>query len=177
MQINRTNNLLYLPAASQQTTSKPATTESPQLTTSAPEEVTPAPAAAIATTTATVNSTPELGGTYSSAGYVEKKFVPPELTSLNEMSLSSQLEVGKSMGVFTKITLSKEGVLVAKPDLNRAVNPPEFVASAVTTIKDFQEGIAVLKENSTHSNSKASDLLSGSLRNLQNVAARFHVFA
>lgn len=176
MQINRTNNLLYLPAGSQQTTSKPATTESPQVT-SVPVEVSPAPAAAIPTTTATVNSNPELGGTYSSAGYVEKKFTPPELTSLNDMSLSSQLEVGKSMGVFTKITLSKEGVLVAKPDLTRAVNSPEFVASAVTTIKDFQEGIAVLKENSTHSNSKASDLLSGSLRNLQNVAARFHVFA
>ena len=184
MQINRTNNLLYLPATSQQTTSKPATTESPQAA-SVPAEVSPAPAAAIPTTTTSatvsvsvsVNSSPELGGTYSSSGYVEKKFVPPELTSLNDMSLSSQLEVGKSMGVFTKITLSKEGVLVAKPDQNRAVNSPEFVASAVKTIKDFQEGIAVLKENSTHSSSKASDLLSGSLRNLQNVAARFHVFA
>ena len=180
MQINRTNNLLYLPATSQQTTSKPATTESPQAA-SVPAEVSPAPAAAIPTTTTSatvsVNSSPELGGTYSSSGYVEKKFVPPELTSLNDMSLSSQLEVGKSMGVFTKITLSKEGVLVAKPDQNRAVNSPEFVAAAVKTIKDFQEGIAVLKENSTHSSSKASDLLSGSLRNLQNVAARFHVFA
>lgn len=175
MQINRSNNLLFLPASPPQNAIKPAKAEATVVTsvptpTPVPDEVVVAPAVA--------SAPPEAAVTYSRTGQVEKKYTTPaELTNLSDMTLSNQLEVGKKMGVFTKITLSKDGVLVAKPDLSRAVNSPEFVAAAVTTIKDFQEGIAALKENSPQANSKASALLSGSLRNLQNVAARFHVFA
>src|SRR5450830_667502 len=169
MQINRSNNLLFLPASSPQTSIKPTPVVSPVVT-PVPAEVQVAPAESSAAKEAAV--------TYSSSGFVEKKYTTPaDLTNLRDMTLSNQLEVGKKMGVFTKITLSKDGVLVAKPDLSRAVNSPEFVASAVTTIKDFQDVIAVLKDCSPQSSSKASALLSGSLRNLQNVATRFHVFA
>ena len=170
MQINRTNNLLFLPASAPQNSSTPAPIESPLVATM-PGAVAVAPAMASA------SAPKDVGVTYSSSGYVEKKNPTLGLTDLRDMTLSSQLEVGKNMGVFTKITLSKEGVLVAKPDLNRAVNSPEFVAAAVTTIKDFQEGIAVLKENSRLANTKASELFSGGLRNLQHVAAKLHVFA
>jgi hypothetical protein len=97
-------------------------------------------------------------------------------TDLNAMTLESQLAYGRDQGVFTKITLHKDGVLVATPP--RASDATGgFVASAVTTMKDFEEGLALLKQHSPEPPSKAMGFLSDKLRGLQHVAAKLNVFA
>lgn len=115
----------------------------------------------------------------NSASYVYSKgasIVEPKL-SLDNMTLDHQLALGKQHGVFTKITLGKDGIL--QTQANRFANAPtpqEFVASAVTAMQDFQEGIALLKEQTTPAN-HPHHFLSDGLRNLQQVAARLNVFA
>jgi hypothetical protein len=71
----------------------------------------------------------------------------PKPEQAKSMSLEGQLEMGKKMGLFTHITVSKDGVLSARPERVKTVASQEFVTSAVTTMKDFADGIAKLKQN------------------------------
>jgi hypothetical protein len=96
---------------------------------------------------------------------------------LSNMTLENQLALGKDKGVFTKITLSKDGVLLAAPKEQPSPQAPEFVASAVTAMRDFQEGIALLKEQGVDTGGKSAGFFSEGLRSLQNVAAKLNVFA
>jgi hypothetical protein len=95
---------------------------------------------------------------------------------LDSMSLENQLEFGRNHGVFTKISLHKDGVLVATPP-RASDTSGGFVASAVTTMKDFEEGLALLKQHSPDSGSKTMGFLSDKLRGLQNAASKLNVFA
>ncbi|MBT9505440.1 hypothetical protein [Rhodoferax sp.] len=99
------------------------------------------------------------------------------LTDLANMSLEKQLAYGRDRGVFTKIALNKDGVLIAKPDPAPHANAPEFVASAVTTMRDFEEGIALLKGNPTDKGAKVAEAFSEKFKHLQQAAARLNVFA
>ncbi len=95
---------------------------------------------------------------------------------LGNMTLENQLALGRNKGVFTKITLSQDGVLRVKPDVAQNPNSPVFVASAVTAMRDFQEGIAVLKEQ-TPEGSQSGGFIADGLRSLVQAAAKFKVFA
>lgn len=99
------------------------------------------------------------------------------LTDLANMSLEKQLAYGRDRGVFTKIALNKDGVLIAKPDPAPHANAPEFVASAVTTMRDFEEGIALLKGNPADKGAKVAEAFSEKFKHLQQAAARLNVFA
>jgi hypothetical protein len=95
---------------------------------------------------------------------------------LGSMTLQSQLALGRDKGVFTKITLSQDGVLRVNPDVPQNPNSPVFVASAVTAMRDFQEGIALLKEQTPEGKQSAGFFADG-LRSLAQAAAKFKVFA
>jgi hypothetical protein len=109
----------------------------------------------------------------------------PVVPDLNSLSMEQQLSLGRSMGVFTKITYSKEGLMTANPfskasasaDPHAAIASPEFVSNAVQSMRDFEEGMAVLKSHAPAADTKAADFWSGGVRSLQNVAARLNVFA
>lgn len=113
---------------------------------------------------------------YTKAGTQSASVVAVKI-DLGNMTLENQLALGKDKGVFTKITLSKDGVLLATPHEQPSVEAPEFVSSAVTAMRDFQEGIALLKEQGTETGSKTAGFFSGGLRSLQSAAAKLNVFA
>jgi hypothetical protein len=110
------------------------------------------------------------------------KPVPLKADSVKDMSLEGQLEMGKKMGLFTHITVSKDGVLSARPERAKTVASQEFVTSAVTTMKDFADGIALLKQNSplpaittTPPEVDAQDASKPSA--FQQIATRLNIFA
>lgn len=92
--------------------------------------------------------------------------------NFENLSLQNQLELGRSSGVFTKITLSKDGVLVLKP--TGAAKAADFATAAAATMKDFEEGIALMKKNAGEHHDKPHPSLSGKLKEL---TAKLHVFA
>lgn len=164
MQINRTNGLVFPPNSLPPSTTQPAAPATP--------------AAAPPVLTARI-APQESGVIYTSSGSDAAKPAATSSADLSNMTLENQLELGRNMGVFTKITLSKDGVLVATPHRAAAsdAKPPEFVASAVTTMRDFEEGITALKGNSADAHSKTKDFLASKLRGLQQVASKLNVFA
>ncbi len=124
--------------------------------------------------------------TASSAATKDDTQVP----DLNSLSMEEQLKLGQRMGVFTKITYSKEGRMVANPFASNAtkepassadpyagIAAPEFLSGAVSAMRDFEEGMAVLKSHAPVVEAKGADFWSGSLRSLQNAAAKLNVFA
>lgn len=102
-----------------------------------------------------------------------------ELPDLNSLSLEQQLQLGQRMGVFTKITYSKDGLMVANPFANTKADPyagiaaPGFARGAASAISDFQEGMAALKARAPATEVRAKNVWSS----LQNAAARLNVFA
>ena len=104
-----------------------------------------------------------------------KKAVPVDLGS---MTLQKQLEFGKDHGVFTKITISKEGLQAARADQARSAQASGFVSSAVTTLKDFQDGLALLnKDAAVDSGSASGNFFAAKFRGLQQAASNLNVFA
>ncbi len=86
------------------------------------------------------------GVTYTRSGTIAKTSSSASAPDLSKLTLEKQLQVGRNLGVFTKITLHNDGVLVARPEAASA-RTPGFVASAVATMKDFQEGFATLEKS------------------------------
>ncbi|QDL54780.1 hypothetical protein [Rhodoferax aquaticus] len=93
---------------------------------------------------------------------------------IDNMSLENQLALGRNMGVFTKISLNKDGVLVAKAQTPASSSPPEFVSSAVNTMRDYAEGIAALKKGAGEGDAKVTSGLSAKF---QQLTAKLNVFA
>jgi hypothetical protein len=93
------------------------------------------------------------------------------------MTLANQLELGRNRGVFTKITLSKDGVLVSKPHADHSASASGFATSAAATIKDFEEGIASMKKHSVDASDKPHSGMAGKFRSLQQLTAKLNVFA
>lgn len=165
MQINRTNGLVFPPTSPPTSTPQPAAPATP----AAPPPV------------LTARVTPQESGViYTNSGSDAAKPAAPSSADLSNMTLENQLELGRNMGVFTKITLSKDGVLVATPHRAAATTdakPAEFVAAAVSTMRDFEEGITALRGGSAEAHSKTRDFLTSKLRGLQQAASKLNVFA
>jgi hypothetical protein len=159
MQINRSTslNLLFPPVTPQPTATKP--TSAP-----APPVITPA-------------APTESGVIYTGAGAGADHKADADAPDLDNMTLENQLALGRDRGVFTKITLSKDGVLVSKPHADQGATASGFATSAAATMKDFEEGIASMKKHLPDSADKSSSGLAGKFRSLQQLTAKLNVFA
>jgi len=161
MQINRLNHLVF-PPSTPQTSANPI----------------PAPAPEVEKTAPVAAPTP--GVIYTGAG---KSALPAATDStdtadISKLPLDGLLELGKSKGVFTKITYSKEGVLAGAAQAAQTSKPDAFVSSAVATMRDFEEGIAALKgQAAAPEASKVGAFLSSGLRDIKQAASKLNVFA
>ncbi|MES2951018.1 MAG: hypothetical protein V4858_20980 [Pseudomonadota bacterium] len=88
-----------------------------------------------------------------------------------------QRAVDRNAGVFTQITLNKDGVLVAKPTSASEGKPADFVALAVSAMREFSDEAERVKIRSTEPISAPADNMNwGKLKGLQQLAAKFNVF-
>ena len=174
MQIIRNHNLnLAFPATLPQTSADQPDTAQPTVAAGAPT----APPPILTATVAPPAQSP--GVIYTGSGNTGMPDLGADVDypDLDNMSLENQLEFGRNKGVFTKITLSKDGVLVSKPHGGFNAKSAGFAASAAATIKDFEEGIASLKQHTSEANDKSSSAMLGRFKSLQQLTARLNVFA
>jgi len=87
-----------------------------------------------------------------------------------------QRAVDRNAGVFNQITLDKDGVLVAKPQPAAQAKPPDFVALAVSAMREFSDEAERQKARSFDFNAPAAEMPWGRLKGLQQLAAKFNVF-
>lgn len=129
---------------------------------------------------APADSAPVAGVTYTAS--TDTQDVP----DLNSLSLEDQLKLGQSLGVFKKITYSKDGQMVANPfaghggasaDPYAGIAAPGFARGAASAMRDFEEGMNALKARAPATEAKGADFWAGSKRALQSAAARLNVFA
>jgi hypothetical protein len=88
-----------------------------------------------------------------------------------------QRAVDRNAGVFTQITLNKDGVLVAKPQSAGDAKQPDFVALAVSAMREFSDEAERQKAQSYDFNAPPAEMPWGRLKSLQQLAAKFNVFA
>ena len=100
----------------------------------------------------------------------------PQLDSESQAA-DHQRAVDRNVGVFTQITLNKDGVLVAKPQPTGVVKQPDFVALAVSAMREFSDEAERQKAQSFDFNVAPAGMPWGRLKSLQQLAARFNVFA
>ncbi len=89
-----------------------------------------------------------------------------------------QRALDRNAGVFTQITLNKDGVLVVKPTSAGDAKPADFVAIAVSAMREFSDEAERLKVRTTEPVSVPVDNAAswGKLKGLQQLAAKFNVF-
>lgn len=88
-----------------------------------------------------------------------------------------QRAVDRNAGVFTQITLNKDGVLVAKPQAAAQAKQPDFVALAVSAMREFSDEAERQKVRSFDFNEAPAEMPWNKLKGLQQLAAKFNVFA
>jgi hypothetical protein len=93
------------------------------------------------------------------------------------LAAEHQRALDRNAGTFTQITLNKDGVLVAKPQPAREAASPDFVSLAVSAMREFSDEAERLKARSVTTAEVPSETPWGSLKSLQQLAAKFNVFA
>lgn len=92
-----------------------------------------------------------------------------------------QQAVERNVGVFTQITLNKDGVLVARQQPAGSTKEPDFVALAVSAMREFSDEHDRQKVRGTDatpaSNATPSQTPWTSLKGLQQFAAKLNMFA
>lgn len=91
-----------------------------------------------------------------------------------------QRALDRNAGVFTRITLNKEGVLVAQkpqPQSSAEAKQPDFVALAVSAMREFSDEAERQKVQSFDFNTAQEPAPASKFKGLQQLAARFNVFA
>jgi hypothetical protein len=88
-----------------------------------------------------------------------------------------QQAVDRNAGIFTQITLSKDGVLVVKPQPGGDAKQPDFVALAVSAMREFSDEAERQKAQSYDFNAPPAEMSWGRVKSLQQLAAKFNVFA
>lgn len=91
-----------------------------------------------------------------------------------------QRALDRNAGVFTRITLNKEGVLVAQksqPQPSGEARQPDFVALAVSAMREFSDEAERQKVQSFDFNAAQDEAPVSKFKGLQQLAARFNVFA
>ena len=87
-----------------------------------------------------------------------------------------QRAVDRNAGIFTQITLNKDGVMVAKPQPAGEAKQPDFVALAVSAMREFSDEADRQKAQSFDFNPPAAEMPWGKLKSLQQLAAKFNMF-
>ncbi|MDO8287161.1 MAG: hypothetical protein Q7T69_19320 [Rhodoferax sp.] len=94
-----------------------------------------------------------------------------------------QQALDRNAGVFTQITLNKDGVLVARPQPAASAREPDFVALAVSAMREFSDEHERQKVRSADAqvapapNPTPADTPWTALKGLQQFAAKLNVFA
>ena len=101
----------------------------------------------------------------------------PPTADTDSQAQAHQQAVDRNAGVFTRITLNKDGVLEAKPQAASEAKPADFVALAVSAMREFSDEAERLKVRTTEPIAAPVDASWSSLKGLQQLAAKFNVFA
>jgi hypothetical protein len=89
------------------------------------------------------------------------------------MALAYQSAIARNAGTVTPIAVGKDGVLVAGPKVPLQDRQPDFVTFAVTAMRDYADEA----ERSKRANDAAAPAPVRTVRGLQQLAARFKLFA
>jgi len=116
---------------------------------------------------------------YSNA---RKSAVPASAEPGSDPAQDHQRAVARNAGVFTQLAVSKDGVLVAKPQAASETKPPDFVALAVSAMREFSDEAQRQKLRAFDASAAMPVPTPEAHRNsikggLQQLAARFNVFA
>jgi hypothetical protein len=84
--------------------------------------------------------------------------------------------VDRNAGIFTRITLNKDGVMVAKPQPAGEAKQPDFVALAVSAMREFSDEADRQKAKSFDFSAAPAEIPWGRFKGLQQLAAKFNVF-
>lgn len=95
----------------------------------------------------------------------------------DDANAGHQEALSRNAGVFTQITLDKAGVLVAKTQLGGDAKQPDFVALAVSAMREFSDEADRQKARSIGPDAAPAEMPWTKLKGLQQLAARFNVFA
>ena len=99
------------------------------------------------------------------------------LADADSQAADHQRAVDRNAGVFTRITLDKDGVLVAKPQPAGESKQPDFVALAVSAMREFSDEAERQKVRSFDDTAAPAAASWGKLKGLQQLAAKFNVCA
>jgi hypothetical protein len=98
-------------------------------------------------------------------------------TDSASLAANHQRAMDRNAGIFTQITLNKDGVMVAKSQPAGEAKPPDFVALAVSAMREFSDEAERQKVQSFDFNAAPAEIPWGRLKGLQQLAAKFNVFA
>ena len=94
------------------------------------------------------------------------------------MARNHQQAVDRNAGVFTQITLNRDGVLVAKQQpAASATKEPDFVALAVSAMREFSDEHERQKIRTVDANPAPAETPWTAFKGLQQIAAKLNVFA
>lgn len=121
----------------------------------------------------------EAGAARSPVYSNSRKAVAPGASDGDADSASAdhQAAVARNAGVFTQITLDKAGVLVARTQPGADAKQPDFVALAVSAMREFSDEADRQKARATGPDAAPAEMPWTKLKGLQQLAARFNVFA
>lgn len=93
------------------------------------------------------------------------------------MALQHSQALQRSVGSSTKLTLDKDGVLVAGSPSSTDTKPEDFVTFAVHTMRDYADEQDRLKQTKQGQRGGAADLIPRGLAEVQKLTARFKLFS
>ncbi len=99
---------------------------------------------------------------------------PADIASL---SLEEIIALGKSKGVFNHITYTRNGTFGPSPARTPELPAADFVSSAVSIMRDFQEGMATLKTESPAQSPARSTLWESGFKSFRQAVGRLNATA
>ena len=98
-------------------------------------------------------------------------------TDSDSMVRDHQQALDRNVGVFTRITVNKDGVLVAKAQPATPAKEPDFVALAVSAMREFSDEHERQKTSAVGVDGHPPRTPWTPLKGLQQIASRLNVFA
>ena len=93
------------------------------------------------------------------------------------MSLEDLIALGKSKGVFNHITYTRNGSFGPGPGAVQEQPQADFVSSAVSIMRDFQEGMAALKTETQPAIASKPQLWENGFKSIRQAVGRLNVMA
>lgn len=99
-------------------------------------------------------------------------------TDADTMARAHQLAVDRNAGIVTQISVNKDGVLVARPHPSAPDKQPDFVALAVSAMREYSDEHDRQKVRATPEvGTAATETQWSAFKGLQQIAAKLNVFA